>query len=155
MIVLKDKHNRTIQDESKPKTYKITCEHCDSELEVEDDDIQVGVYGMGYVVCPCCGEETYSDELADYFSLTKDNLEFPVHYFSFKNAVSVDDDTINKWVKECIEKFDPNDENDLVRYIGRGDTMVFVFKVDEDKGYNVYVCKNCYEAFIPFDKNTD
>lgn len=155
MIVLKDKHNHTIQDESKPKTYKITCEHCNSELEVEDDDIQVGAYGMGYVVCPCCGEETYADELADYFSLTKDNVEFPVHYFSSKNAISVNDDTINKWVKECIEKFDPNDENDWVRYIGSGDTMVFVFKFDEDKGYNVYVCKNCYETFIPFDKNND
>ena len=50
MIVLNDKHNHT---ESKPKTYKITCEHCGSELEVEDDDIQVGVYGMGYVVMEC------------------------------------------------------------------------------------------------------
>lgn len=39
MIVLKDKYNHAIQDESKPKTYKITCEHCNSELEVEDDDI--------------------------------------------------------------------------------------------------------------------
>ena len=155
MIVLNDKHNRMVQMESKPKTYKITCEHCDSELEVEDDDIQVGVYGMGYVVCPCCGEETYSDELADYFPLTKDNLEFPVHYSSFNKAVSIDDNTINKWVKECIEKFDPNDENDWVRYTGSGDTMVFVFKFDGDKEYDVYVCKNYYETFIPFNKNND
>ena len=151
MIVLKDKYK---QDESKPKTYKITCENCDSELEVEDDDIQVGAYGMGYVVCPCCGEKTYPDELADYFPLAKDNLEFPVHYFSFNNkAVSIDDNTINKWVKECIEEFDPNDESDWCRFTGSGDTMVFVSKLDEDEEYNVYVCKNYYETFIPFDKN--
>ena len=38
MIVLKDKYNYVTQkqDESKPKIYKITCEHCNSELEVED-----------------------------------------------------------------------------------------------------------------------
>ena len=155
MIVLNDKHNHVKHTESKQKTYKITCEHCNSELEVEDDDIQVGVYGMGYVVCPCCGEETYADELADYFQLTKDNVEFPTHYYSFNKAVNIDDDTINKLVKECIERFDPNDENDWVRYIGSGDTMVFVFKFGEDAGYDVYVCKNYYETFIPFNKNND
>lgn len=47
MIVLNNKHNHVKHTESKPKTYKITCEHCNSELEVEDDDIQVGAYGMG------------------------------------------------------------------------------------------------------------
>ena len=153
MIVLNDKHNHVKHTKSKPKTYKITCEHCNSELEVEDDDIQVGAYGMGYVVCPCCGEETYADELADYFPLTKDNVEFPTHYYSFNKAVNIDDDTINKLVKECIERFDHNDENDWVRYIGSGDTMVFVFKFSEDAGYNVYVCKNYYETFIPFNEN--
>ena len=155
MIVLKDKYSYVTQkqDEFKPKTYKITCENCDSELEVEDDDIQVGVYGMGYVVCPCCGEETYADELADYFPLNKDNVKFPTHYFSYNKAISVDDDTINKWVKECIEKFDSNDEHDWCRFTGRGDTMVFVFKFGEDARYDVYVCKNYYETFIPFDKN--
>ena len=149
MIVLKDKHNHVTQrqDESKPKTYKITCEHCNSELEVEDDDIQVGAYGMGYVVCPCCGEETYADELADYFSLTKENVEFPTHYYSFNKAVNIDDDTINKLVKECIERFDPNDENDYVRCIGSGNTMVFVFKMVDE--YEIYVCKNYQETSLP------
>ena len=155
MIVLNDKYNhvKQKQGESKPKTYKITCEHCDSELVVEDDDIQVGAYGAGYVVCPCCGEETYADELADYFPLTKDNVEFPTHYYSFNNGVHIDDDTINKWVKKCIEKFDPNDENDWCRFTGSGNTMVFVSKLDEDEEYDVYVCKNYYETFIPFNKN--
>lgn len=155
MIVLKDKYNhvKQKQGESKPKTYKITCEHCDSELVVEDDDIQVGAYGAGYVVCPCCGEETYADELADYFPLTKDNVEFPTHYYSFNNGVHIDDDTINKWVKKCIEKFDPNDENDWCRFTGSGNTMVFVSKLDEDEEYDVYVRKNYYETFIPFNKN--
>ena len=155
MIVLNDKYNHVKHTESKPKTYKITCEHCDSELEVEDNDIQVGTHGMGYVVCPCCGEETYADELADYFQLTKDNVEFPTHYYSFSDGVHIDDDTVNKWIKECIEKFDPNDENDWCRFIGSGDTMVIVSKLDEDEEYDVYVCKNYYETFIPFNKNND
>lgn len=153
MIILNDKHNHMTPMESKPKTYKITCENCDSELEVEDDDIQVGEYGMGYVVCPCCSEKTYPDEFANRLSLTKDNLEFPTHYASFSEGVHIDDDKINKWVKECIEKFDTNDKNDWCRFTGSGDTMIFVFKLDEDKEYDVYVCKNYYETFVPFNKN--
>lgn len=153
MIVLKNKYNHVAQESNKPKTYEITCENCESELEVEDDDIKVGTYGMGYVVCPCCGENTYPDEFANRLSLTKDNLRFPVHYSSSKKAINVDDDTINKWVRECIEKFDPNDENDWLRYAGSGDTMVFVLKFEDDGDYQIYVCKNYYETFVPFDEN--
>ena len=150
MKILEDKCSK---EKSKPKVYHITCEQCGSKLEITDDDISVGMYGMGYVVCPCCGEKTYPDEFADRFPLTKDNLRFPIHYSSFNKAISVDDDTINKWVKECIDRFDPNDENDWVRYAGSRDTMVFVFKFDENKEYDVYVCKNYYETFVPFNEN--
>lgn len=30
--------------------------------------------------------------------------------------------------------------------------MVFVFKLDEDEEYDVYVCKNYYETFVPFNE---
>ena len=46
-------------------------------------------------------------------------------------------------------------ENGWEIYTGSGDTMIFVFKFDEDKEYGVYVCKNYYETFIPFNKNND
>ena len=133
---------------------KIKCSECDSELEITEEDTHIGWMGARFITCPCCGEESMVDEL-DGITLTKDNVEFPTHYSSSNKAISVDDDTINKWVKECIEKFDPNDENDWLRYAGSGDTMVFVFKFDEDKEYDVYVCKNYYETFIPFNKNND
>ena len=152
MKILKD---NCLKEEPKPEVYHITCENCGSELEVIDDDINVGQYGMGYVMCPCCGEETYSDELSDYFPLTKDNLSFPLHYYHFGNGLRIDDNTINKWVRECIEKFDHNDENDWVKFMGSGDTMVFVFKLDQAEEYNIYVCKNYYETSIPFNENND
>lgn len=154
MKVLKD--NFCVEEnKDKLKTYHIICENCNSELEVTDDDISVGTYGMGYVVCPCCDEKTYPDEFADRFPLTKDNLVFPLHYSSSSNGVPIDDDTINKWVRECIDKFDENDENDWVRFVGSGDTMVIVFKMAGDEEYDIYVCKNYYETFIPFDENND
>ena len=37
--------------------------------------------------------------------------------------------------------------------VGSRDTMVFVFKLDENKEYDVYVCQNYYETFVPFNEN--
>lgn len=151
------KNNYKIQPNEeliKNNKIRIHCSECDSELEITEEDTHIGWMGARFITCPCCGEESMVDEL-DGITLTKDNVEFPTHYFSSNKAISIDDNTINKWVKECIEKFDHNDENDWVRYIGSGDTMVFVFKFDEDAGYNAYVCKNYYETFIPFNKNND
>ena len=67
------------------------------------------------------------------FDLDKVKLSLSKANNSVPESERIDDDTINKWVKECIERFDPNDENDWVRYAGSGDTMVFVFKFDEDE----------------------
>ncbi len=135
------------------KTYHITCENCDSELEVTDEDIEIGKLGMGYVKCPCCGENTYADEISDACILTKENLHFPQHYMDCKNAISLSDKDIDKCVKKLIEQFDPTDKNDWCRFTGTGDTMVFVFKFDEDREYNIYVCQNYYETYLPFLKN--
>ena len=149
MKVLKNKFNE------EKETLKLFCEHCGSELEVEDDDVEYGSYGVGFVTCPCCGERT---DLADKeLELSVENLRYPIHYYNFEGGVDVSDEEIDAWVKECIKKFDPDNENDCVRYIGigSGNTMVFVFKFSEDAGYNVYVCKNYYETFIPFNKNND
>ena len=152
--ILKDNSNNIEVKEENIAMFplKIKCSECDSELEITEEDTHIGWMGARFITCPCCGEESMVDEL-DGITLTKDNVEFPLHYYSSKNAVSVNDDTINKWVKECIDRFDPNDENDWLRYAGSKDTMVFVFKFDEDKEYDVYVCKNYYETFIPFNEN--
>ena len=149
------KNNYKIQPNEeliKNNKIRIHCSECDSELEITEEDTHIGWMGARFITCPCCGEESMVDEL-DGITLTKDNVEFPTHYYSFSDGVHIDDDTVNKWVKECIEEFDPNDENDWCRFTGSGDTMVFVSKLDEDEEYDVYVCKNYYETFIPFDKN--
>ena len=58
---------------------KIKCSECDSELEITEEDTHIGWMGARFINCPCCGEDTMIDEL-DGITLTKDNLEFPVHF---------------------------------------------------------------------------
>ena len=51
-------------NKEKVRTYKVKCD-CGAELEVEEEDIKIGTYGMGYVMCPCCQNEYYDEEWAD------------------------------------------------------------------------------------------
>ena len=138
MKVLKNKFNE------EKEVLKVFCEHCGSELEVEDDDVEYDSYGVGFVTCPCCGERT---DLADKkLELSVENLRYPIHYYNFEGGVDISDEEIDAWVKECIKKFDPDNENDCVRCIGRGNTMVFVFKMVDE--YEIYVCKNYQETSL-------
>ena len=34
-------------------------------------------------------------------------------------------------------------------FVGTGDTMIFVFKENEDEEYYIYIGKNGYEAYVP------
>lgn len=139
MKVLKNKFNE------EKETLKVFCDHCGSELEVEDDDVEYGSYGVGFVTCPCWGERT--DLAGKELELSVENLRYSIHYYNFEGGVDVSDEEIDALVKECINKFDPDNENDWVRLIGSGNTMVFVFKMVDE--YEIYVCKNYQETSLP------
>ena len=65
--------------EEKPKVVHTCCEYCESELEVSKEDTHIGWLGAAFAKCPCCGQEIMVDEL-EGITLTKDNIEFPVHF---------------------------------------------------------------------------
>lgn len=133
-------------DDSFPK--EITCDNCESLLSFDKNDAYIGVLGAYHIKCPNCGYENMLD--VDGLTLTKDNLRFPVHYFKpSKDAVKIDDDEIDKWVRECITHL--RERDDFVSFTGCGDTMVFVFKMDGDEEYYVYVGKKGYETHVPFE----
>lgn len=139
MKVLKNKFDK------EKETFKVICEHCGSELEVEESDIKYGSYGIGFVTCPCCGKQTNLEDKE--LELSVENLRYPVHYYDVKGGIDIADKEIDEWVKECIKKFDPNNENDWVRWTGSGNTMVFVFKMVDE--YEIYICKNYQETSLP------
>ena len=81
MKILKDNSkNIEVKEESIAMfPLKIKCSECDSELEITKEDTHIGWMGARFINCPCCGEESMVDKL-DGITLTKDNLEFPVHF---------------------------------------------------------------------------
>ena len=126
------------------KVYR--CEHCGSKMT---NTIQVGQFGLKYIHCNSCGKDSYNGELGE-ITLTKDNVNYPQHYYSFANGKSIDNDKINEWVRECVMKLESNPDQEYA-FIGTGNTMVFVFDLDD--AYEVYVCKNYDETTVDKSEN--
>ena len=102
------KNNYKIQPNEEPiknNKIRIHCSECDSELEITEEDTHIGWMGARFINCPCCGKEAMVDEL-DGITLTKDNLEFPVHFNrtakGLRNVVEVNSDEIIKEIQRGI-----------------------------------------------------
>ena len=121
------------------------CEYCDTELELDESDVHIGSCGLYDYICPCCNMK---NELDEGIELNKNNLQFPIHYYSFENGKEVNDEEINKWVKQGIEYLEEHID-EYLWFTGTGDSKVFVQKFDGDNEYSITVCKNYYEVEIP------
>ena len=132
---------------------KLICETCGSELEYEESDMRMGLYGCMHVDCPLCGNENMIEDNEHNITLTKNNIEFPTHFSHSSKENGAVDVCNNKYVKnlvnEAIEYFKRN-KDESYWFSGSGNTMVFVFKFDDDEDYDIFVCPNYYETYIPF-----
>lgn len=125
---------------------KAMCEHCGSEIELEERDVEVGVLGLYEFVCPCCSKTSCVD---DGIELTSENLEFPKHYYNFSYGKNVSNEKINQYVKECIDVLRNSDEEDFY-YIRTGNVYVGVRRFDGDEEFCITVAKGYYEVDIPY-----
>lgn len=136
------------------KQLNIICDKCDSELEIVEEDTHIGWLGAKFVTCPCCGEDTMIDEL-EGITLTKDNLEFPVHFNrtnkDLRKVVEVKSDEIIRNIKRAITYFRKN-KDEWSWYTSYGDMFLNVYRFSGDEEYSVVVSKDFYETCIPFEK---
>ena len=132
----------------------IQCNICGSELEITEEDTHIGVYGAAHVTCPCCGDETMVEEL-EGITLTKDNIEFPVHFYrtnkNLRNVKEVEPSRIIDDIKRSVEYFRRN-KDEFAWCTATGDTFLTVFRFSDDEEYHVVVSKDHYETYIPFEK---
>ena len=153
--VLKDNSNNIEVKEENIEMFqlKLKCSECDSELEITEEDTYIGWMGARFISCPCCGEDTMVDEL-DGITLTKDNLEFPVHFIrtakGLRHVVEVNPDEIIKEIQRAITYFREH-KNEYYWYTSHGDLLLIVFRYSGDKEYFVMATKDFYETYIPFE----
>lgn len=126
------------------------CEHCESEYEIEEmDELHEGTLGDYYVICPICKHKSYVDEI-DGKTLTKDNIVFPINFFHSVNGVDLDSEEIRKYISGAIEFFRKNPEA-FTYTTGSGNTGVIVENFSGDKEYHVWVTKDYYDTYIPYE----
>ena len=155
MKVLKNNYNsEDITKEVKPDVLTINCDKCDSKLEITENDTHIGWLGARFITCPCCGEESMVDEL-DGITLTKDNLEFPIHFNrttkGLRHVVEVHSDEIINGIKKAITYFREN-KDEWNWYTSYGDLFLSVYRYPDDEDYFVLVTKDFYETYIPFER---
>ena len=143
--------NRRI--ESYPR--KMVCECCGSELEYEESDVKVGAFGCAYLTCPLCDSTNFIEDSDKEITLTRNNVEFPTHFWHTSVETGAVDCCNNKNVKDAIYKaigyFRKN--KDAERWFtATGNLNVCVHRFEGDESYNVVVTKDYYETDIPFEE---
>jgi hypothetical protein len=150
MKVLKDNYKTTHINDSKNK---IVCEHCKSELEYEESDVEIRDYGCAVIMCPLCGYKNFLDDCVHDINLTMHNVEFPTHFHhtSKENAVNCLND---EYVKDCIRKginYFRNNKNENYWFTACGNTHIHVTRWEGDENYDVVVSGDYYNTCIPFE----
>ena len=108
MRVLKDNYTNsnvnTKKTQASPYPRKMLCKHCGSELEYEKSDLRMGFLGCYHLDCPLCGCENMIDCHEDNITLTKGNVEFPVHFWHSSVEAGAVKTCNNENVRKCINK---------------------------------------------------
>lgn len=157
MNVLKDNYNgygKVIGKNPYPR--KAICERCRSELEYDESDIRVGVYGCAFIDCPLCRHETILDGNENAITLTMDNVEFPVHFNHTSTETGAVDCFNNETIKEYVRKAVAylRKYKDETHYGGHisGNFYIDVTKWSGDEDYEVVVSNDFYHTIIPFER---
>ena len=85
--------------------------------------------------------------------LTKDNIEYPIHFYHTSKELGAIDICDNKHVKEAINdaiRYFRNNKNETYWLTASGNMHVIVFRFDEE--YDVVVTDNYYSTYIPFEQ---
>lgn len=131
-----------------------TCEECGSELEYEKSDLRIGALGSIYLDCPLCHYDNLLDSHEDELTLTKDNIEFPTHFFHISKKTGAVDCCNNETVKEEICRgidFLRKNKDEFSWMTEHGNLHVDITRFDGDEEYAVFVSNDYYSTYIPFE----
>lgn len=160
MKILKDNYNVTTIDKAieRAKLYprKLVCDVCSSELEYEEEDLRMGEYGCMHLDCPLCGEDNMLDPHEKNITLTKDNIQFPLHFHHVCEENGAVDCCNQEYFKEYLNKAiayfrQHKDEYSWGGHI-TGNLYLCVRRYEGDETYDVTVSRDFYTMDIPFER---
>lgn len=114
----------------------------------------MGAFGCMYIDCPLCGRDNMLENNEFNIILSKNNIEFPTHFFEHSTENGAVDtcknEYITKEINRAINYFRTNKE-EFAWTTGTGNTEIHVYRFSDDEEYNVVVSENYYDAHIPFE----
>ena len=157
MKVIQNNYNKpkqTKKQKSKVEKVKVECKNCGSVLEITRQDTHTGWLGFKYATCPCCNYEIEIEEFDDEAeTICASNLKYPTHFtVSDKDfgAVEIKDDEINKWIQRGI-RFLRENKDEYYYFTGSGNTLVHIYKFDEDQEYYIVISKDYESGEVEFE----
>ena len=145
---------KIVEKNAKPYPRFHICEDCQSELEYDKSDMTMGYLGAMYLKCPLCGYDNMIEDNENSITLTKENVEFPVHFWHISKETGAVDCCNNEEVKKVIHKaidYFRNNKNEYHWFTATGNLYVSVDRYDGDESYEVVVSNNHYDTSIPFE----
>lgn len=122
----------------------VSCEVCGAELEVEEADMKYGEYGLGYIVCPVCGDSIYIDGIE--MKVTPDNMLYPKHFRSFERGVPLSQEETQKYAREVYKNLFSSELPVDWACTGTGDTIVIGVKNADEA--EIYVAKKYDDFYV-------
>lgn len=158
MKVLKNNYNGIDTHITKvyiePYPRELECGNCSSKLEYDESDIEVGALGAMHVRCPLCGYNNMLDWNEYDITLTKNNIEFPTHFFYMSKENGAKDTCDNRHIKKEIDKaieFFKENKDKYHWFTSYGNLYISVRRFDGDEKYYIVATNNYFETYIPFE----
>lgn len=131
------------------------CEHCESVILVNKEDIEYGEYGLCYCTCPVCGERMQVINEAWEKKLTIENLEYPkdFNYCNFDDNDEgikrrINDSYIQARMKEMIKELREDKKENFKTLSGDG----YIIIVTRSQTLNIDDCLHCSKDCDKCDK---
>ena len=137
-------------NKTQEELFRVTCDNCESVMEVTKDDCHVGTWGMPQITCPVCGEECVVEELCGEMTQKINSLtvQCPIHFSKMPDkAYKVPDSEITDGVKRVLIDLEDNGTPGSYSIWGTGNVVMFGAMTKDD--IIVYVCKDYDELWIP------
>ena len=131
--------NQVVKNERYPKN--VVCEMCGAELEYDQEDEYVGLFGYDCVKCPCCGK----DVTVNKYQVTRPIFPTSFYHFGGEESKKLTDEETQKYIDKVLEDMQELEVGKYT-YTGSGDTMVYGFRYEDEDV--IQVCKNYYEDNI-------
>ena len=129
------------RNETKEADYpkRIICDHCGAELEYNEEDEFIGIWGMKCITCPECMEDVF---VSDH-RIEPPNWKATFDHVNSATAKELKNEDIQEYIDSCY-KYLMNEAKPGDSYMtGSGDTMVFGFRYEDT--VDLYVTRDYYE----------